>query len=200
MAWHVGHSWETLLTIPRPILPGGPFPHVFPAAVVHLGESSAFLSFGVGGGTSVNYWKPSCGRWNKQTTLGDCVLVLLSFPWVCPECSFPLEIQADPHHWSLQNTTLKIILPFLLSCPWHHGCRRSLKALERCWATWREDSVASKDQAEVLHFFFKLFYFYLKSKLGYCQREFCALLKELKSGRGSWYLLCNFWRKLVGGM
>lgn len=61
MAWHVGHSWETLLTIPRPILPGGPFPHVFPAAVVHLGESSAFLSFGVGGVPVLTIESPHVG-------------------------------------------------------------------------------------------------------------------------------------------
>lgn len=165
MAWHVGHSWETLLTIHSPPLPGGPFPQVFPAAVVHLDESSAFLTFGGGGedaGTSVNYWKPSHGRWNKQTTLGDCVLVLLSFPWVCPGYSLPLETLAHPHHCFLQNTALKIILLSLLSCPWHHDCRRSLKALERWWATWKEGSVASKVQAEILlFFFFNLFYFYL---------------------------------------
>ena len=48
MVWHVGHSlgvpWETLLTIHSLPLPGGPFPQVFPAAVVHLGELSASLS------------------------------------------------------------------------------------------------------------------------------------------------------------
>jgi hypothetical protein len=45
MAWHVGHSLETLLTKHNLPLPGGPFPQAFPAAVVHLGGSSVFLNF-----------------------------------------------------------------------------------------------------------------------------------------------------------
>lgn len=45
MAWHVGHSLETLLTIHSLPLLGGLFSQVFPAAVVHLGESPASLCF-----------------------------------------------------------------------------------------------------------------------------------------------------------
>ena len=44
MVCHVGHSWETLLTVHSLRLPGGPFPQAFPAAVRHLGKLSASLS------------------------------------------------------------------------------------------------------------------------------------------------------------
>lgn len=78
MAWHVGHSWETLLTIHSLPLPGGPFPQVFPAAVVHLGESSAFITLGGGGGGRT--WEPVLTIESlhmegeiKQTTLEDSV-------------------------------------------------------------------------------------------------------------------------------
>ena len=60
----------------------------------------------------------------------QCVLVLLSFPSVCPGCSLPLETLADHHHWALQNTILKIILPFPLCFPWSHGVE-SLWKLQR---------------------------------------------------------------------
>lgn len=69
-------------------------------------------------------------------------------------------------------------LPFVFCCPWSHRCRRSLKALERQWATWREGSVASKDQAEI--FDFLPFLFLLKTELGYLGRGFCVLLTELR--------------------
>lgn len=127
MVWHVGHSWETLLTVHSPPLLGGPFPQVFPAAVMHLGKLSASLS------TEKNFLADESphtgGKINRQPER-QCVLVLLSFPSVCPGCSLPLETLADHHHWALQNTILKIILPFPLCFPWSHGVE-SLWKLQR---------------------------------------------------------------------
>ena len=109
MAWHVGHPWETLLTThspPLPVAPSHKSSHqLFCTWVNHQISYTSKQN-------NVNWWKPSYRRQNKQTTLRErqYILVLLCFPRVCPEYSLPLETLADSHHWSLQNTTLDIIL------------------------------------------------------------------------------------------
>lgn len=85
MAWHVGHSLETLLTTHSLPLPGGPFPQVFPAAVVHLGESSA-LKQSILTDESLHIG----GKINRYPEKWQRVLVLLSILWVCPTLGSPL--------------------------------------------------------------------------------------------------------------
>lgn len=78
MVWHVGHSWETLLSVHSPPLLGGPFPQVFAAAVMHLGKLSAFLSIE----KNFFYLMKALIQEAKETDNPErrCVLVLLSFP------------------------------------------------------------------------------------------------------------------------
>lgn len=166
-------------------LAGWPFPQVFPAAVMHLGTLSAFLSTK----KFFSWWKPSYWRQKKQTTLRECVLVLLSFPEFHPGYSLPLETLADHHHWALQNT--KNHSPFHSVSESSEG--KSLEAPEGSEHHGRKSQLFLSIKKSDISFFL----FLLKSELGCHQRGFCALMTPLWVGE-AWYSFAASEENLLG--